>query len=97
MNTVLAILEEVAKEPDGKPTSASVRRGVADKVGAGKVEQDFHLSLLESAGFIRFEKQSLEMQRDNPLVVLTWTGHDLLDKLENQHRASDATIRTLNP
>lgn len=82
MKTVLAILEATTKEADGKPTLASVRRHVADKVGAGFAEQDFHLSLLERAQFIRREPQSQEPQRDDPLFVLTWQGHDLLESLE---------------
>ncbi|WP_167467111.1 hypothetical protein [Aquitalea magnusonii] len=81
MQTVLAILEGCEKERDGRPTLASVCTYVADTTGAGHVEQAYHMTLLENGGFIRLEKQSLEMMRDNPFVLLTWSGHDLLESL----------------
>ncbi|MBA4709565.1 DUF2513 domain-containing protein [Aquitalea aquatica] len=82
MQTVFAILAACEKEFDGQPTLASVRTFVASYSGAGEVEQAYHLSLLEHGGFIRFDKQDLEMMRSNPFVLLTWAGHDLLDFLK---------------
>ncbi|WP_215782021.1 DUF2513 domain-containing protein [Paludibacterium sp. B53371] len=86
MNTVRAILD-AATTDNGAPTLASLRKHVADTSGAGTVEQQYHLDLLEHAGFIRYLPQdgTASWKKDNPFVVLTWQGCDLLESIEKEH------------
>lgn len=87
-NTVWAILDAATKE-GGTPTLASVRRYVAETTGAGNAEQSYHLDLLEHAGFIRYPPEGTASwdNEQNPTVMLTWQGWDLLESIEKEREA----------
>lgn len=86
MKLVVAILKAVAHNRySNSETLGMVKRIVTEETGCTSNILDLHIALLIDSEFIKATPQELQIQKDNPLLGLTWNGFDLLENLQRQY------------